>query len=508
MPYKIFEYFSFVALFLSFTSVTYSRPWTSMTMELFAFSSIIFAYFSIPLKNHFFSSNTFSLTGIAFIVISGISFLLIKPRFIEHTYFFVLYIATAIVFCNVLMQKDNDYRRKYISTLVFCSLFTAFSILLQQFDIQYPYLSLWVAEYDASHGRPYANFGQPNLAATLLLTGLCGTLFLQKKKELGKTSTYLTSLLLGAALAYPASKTSMLSLLLLIALSIFFKSRRSFTAFTLCALSLAVTKLLSQSTRNFVSTDIATGRFEVWQTILTAISQAPWVGYGTFNTHAAHFAVRELNLTPKGQFLDSAHNLLLDLVVWFGIPLGVIACALFLKILFDFLKNNKEKKEVLFLAIPIVTHSQLELPLFYLNFIALFTFIITFNQKTIKNIKSLLLPFAIITTTITMMFFIAKDYASLEREFSNYRYFEKGFIKAEKPEPITPTVLDKTFNQYNFFVSKEAKNQKEFELIKELVKVSGSEINFQIILEYLEKQKNQDNNEEIDYWRSKLKTSY
>ena len=62
--------------------------------------------------------------------------------------------------------------------------------------------------------------------------------------------------------------------------------------------------------------------------MLDAISRAPWLGYGWNEMSVAqslvapdHPAVREM--------VDHSHNMLLDLMVWNGVPLGLLMFGVF-----------------------------------------------------------------------------------------------------------------------------------------------------------------------------------
>ena len=63
-------------------------------------------------------------------------------------------------------------------------------------------------------------------------------------------------------------------------------------------------------------------RFDIWTQMLLAIQQHPLSGYGWGQTSLAQLTI--FNLHPSHEWVTSGHNILLDIIVWNGLPLGLL----------------------------------------------------------------------------------------------------------------------------------------------------------------------------------------
>ena len=61
--------------------------------------------------------------------------------------------------------------------------------------------------------------------------------------------------------------------------------------------------------------------------MIHAIAEEPWHGYGWNQTTAAQFRV--VDSIHNKEWVTSAHNLILDIFVWCGIPLGLLIVSYF-----------------------------------------------------------------------------------------------------------------------------------------------------------------------------------
>lgn len=506
MQQKIFESIFLFLTFLSFTATTYGRPWTSSSMEFFAFLSVIFLYFSIPKKqNKLLISPILAFTS-ALIFASIIFIFFQKTNEIENVWIVALYGFFLITYNNSTLLKEESFYTKVYFVIVAIGIFNVYVILHQHFALTESQLGIWLAPYDASHGRPYGNFGQPNLAATLLLTSFCCAICLHRLNKIRTSTLVLLALFLGCTLSLPASKTSFLCLLVLFIISIYFKDKLSCLLFLIIATSIFFIRTLTTSTRDLGGVEISTGRFELWLTLLDAISQSPWLGYGILNTRVAHFQSREMDLTPHNQVIGSAHNLLIDFFIWFGIPVGFFLTCFFLLILFGFLKRNHNTPHNIYLAAPLIIHSQLEFPLFYANFLLLFSFILNNNQKKLKSIRTNLVAPLLLSIAISLFILISFEYNKISKRFTELRFYNQNYENSKKPEPITIVALDATGGQYNYFLKDKINTEDELAEIISLTKSMPSFKNYSLIINYL--RENRKNDEELNFWLKKANASF
>ena len=79
-------------------------------------------------------------------------------------------------------------------------------------------------------------------------------------------------------------------------------------------------------------------RLGMWMQIIHAIGERPWFGYGWNQTSVAVVESIHFNTVKFGLI---AHNIVLDLLVWNGLPLGFLIIAYFAIWLFWLSKMQK-----------------------------------------------------------------------------------------------------------------------------------------------------------------------
>ncbi len=232
--------------------------------------------------------------------------------------------------------------------------------------------------------RPYANFGQPNQLATFLLWGLlaCAWGFSCNKIRALVALLLAAFLLLGIALTQ--SRTAWLGLtFLLLATWVWHKLWRTkwvpwsvtglFVFFWLCPPFLkGVTEVLLLASEQSYFRDPMQGELRplAWRLFIDAALTQPWFGYGWTEVAHAQLAVATAFSPLYGTF-GQAHNLFLDLVLWLGLPLGLLVSAAMVWQFTAYVRavtNAKDAILLMFLGV-IGIHAMLELPLHYAYFL-------------------------------------------------------------------------------------------------------------------------------------------
>lgn len=201
--------------------------------------------------------------------------------------------------------------------------------------------SLGVMVASASSGsRPVANIGQPNNLSTLLVWGVIAIWWGYARRTLGGgvAAFAVAYLLVGVALTQ--SRTGIVAISLL-ALAAFFGRRQKarpgpsglvlvalVTWFLLLVFGLeSMSHLMQLAVPRSLGEQAEAGtRPMAWMMALEAISQRPWLGYGWNQSVQAHVAL-SAQFPELHQTFQFAHNVLLDLVLWNGLPLGVLLIA-------------------------------------------------------------------------------------------------------------------------------------------------------------------------------------
>lgn len=228
--------------------------------------------------------------------------------------------------------------------------------------------------------RPLANFAQPNLLATMLVLGLIGCAYVYQLERIGKLTGTLLVVMFAFGIAMTQSRAAVLQLLVVggwLALN----SRRGridLRALALVALVVvgcitAWPHLLEASSgsggRGIDNAASAGNRPTHWMSMLDASTRNPWFGFGWSQIPVAHFAVAPDYPATK-EILAESHNLILDLLVWNGWPIGLLLTGALGWWFFVMMRRRHSSESAIALAavISIFVHSMVEFPIYYLYF--------------------------------------------------------------------------------------------------------------------------------------------
>lgn len=222
--------------------------------------------------------------------------------------------------------------------------------------------------------RPSGNFAQPNIAATFLCWGLCAVAWGAARRRFG----YLTAGGLAAVflwgVALTGSRTAWVGLSIVVLGTIYWRDRLPSRRVLWLVLGLAAyfvfcVGLLAWLNADANGTSALSGaslriRLQMWQMALHALGERPWWGFGWDQTFAAQLAVA--NAYPAiRQYFTSTHNLVLDLLLWNGIPLGAIVVLGVGYWLVAVLRRVRTAQDMvlIFFVLLVLNHALLELPL-------------------------------------------------------------------------------------------------------------------------------------------------
>jgi O-antigen ligase len=243
-----------------------------------------------------------------------------------------------------------------------------------------PLLQSWLRTVAAGE-RPTANIGQSNMLATLLVLAVVAALALHQAKRIGHPSGVACGGVLIAGVVITQSRTGLLALGV-VALWLGLSSRRSGPAIgwktgagaaLWLLLCLLLRSWLSQPLRITPlrpTLDAAVGpRAGHWSTLWEAIQATPWFGQGWNQVAVAQ--ARAAGQSASGEFIEHSHNLVLDLLVWNGVPLGLLILALILVWTFRQLRDCRDPQQALMLAgvLALGVHAMTEYPLDYAYFL-------------------------------------------------------------------------------------------------------------------------------------------
>lgn len=238
------------------------------------------------------------------------------------------------------------------------------------------FTDIWV--FPSLGDRPFANLGQPNLLASLLMWGLLGVLWARNKGWVGRgvAAVLCAIVLFGVALTESRAAAVILTVgvITLSMLKFSFVERRFvrgaqafYFGYLLCLLSLARLGRMLGLDSSLTVYDRSAGelRGEIWRLALEAASLRPWLGWGWDQSNEGFLAVFPHYPKLANLYVEHSHNLLLDLTLWVGAPLAVVLVVTCGRWLLRVARSVRDMEQLLTLAAMVVMlmHAMLEMPL-------------------------------------------------------------------------------------------------------------------------------------------------
>lgn len=432
MFFRLIFIFSFIFFFLSILNPIHTLPWPSFFSEFFCY---IAGW--LLLLNLYFYKIELNIDIVPFLFILFIP--LIQYLFGEIFFFSNLFFSTLGLFYFLLMlivgfnfKIRNFNIVMYLSTFFLVAGFSSSLIAILQW-VGLTENKLFVMGLIGS--RPYGNMAQPNHLATFLCVGIFSLWYFFEKYKINNFIFLFLIIIFSIAILLTQSRTAWLILLLFfIFLSINFKNynlrlslkKIGFISSSIVFLGIAIpyfNLILSTDfniTKTFTLLERATSgyqRLEIWNQMVHAIIEEPWSGYGWNQTTAAQFNV--INYIHNKEWVTSAHNLILDILVWCGIPLGFLIIIYLLYIYIKIIKSISDLESIFsFLTISaILIHSLLEFPLYYSYFFMPFGllvgYVLGYKYRISFKINSLFLLFFLIFNLILAVI-IFKEYLRVD----------------------------------------------------------------------------------------------
>lgn len=244
------------------------------------------------------------------------------------------------------------------------------------------WLGIWAADLPPD-GRPFANVAQPNHLSTLAFIGLCALAFLREAGRIGATGFWTGALWLVAGMVSTGSRTGWVQAGAWLLLALVMQARvrpqvRAAHVALLTALYAAATWLwpmVNQATQlaggRAVTHQIEGGaRLPLWRALIDAVWREPWTGYGWQQVPAAQQAVA-LDHPPVMRYFEHSHNIVLDLLLWAGVPIAsLIVLAVAAALVWQARVLRDARALWMFTAVVgVLLHGMLELPLEYAYFL-------------------------------------------------------------------------------------------------------------------------------------------
>lgn len=300
---------------------------------------------------------------------------------------------------------------------------------------------------DAEAGlRAIGNVGQSNHLGTICLMGICGLVYLFQTRGIQTWVFVLGAAFLSMAMALTQSRTSVVGAVCLAAVYLYYQRRAGLRlaptavaawVFLYVATWLAVpaaARLLLLGPGRAIAIADSTGRWDLWAQVWAGIQQRFWAGYGWNQTMAAHIAGA---MDRPGRMTTAyAHNLLLDMAAWIGVP-GALILGGFL--VFWMLRSlaaqtSPASVHATLYLVPLFVHSLLEYPFAYAYFLVPAGVAVGWtaaDSRTVPVHSRLALLGVAVAMTIGLR--AGVEYMAAEEDFRSVRFSE-----ARIGEPVSP----------------------------------------------------------------------
>ncbi len=330
---------------------------------------------------------------------------------------FILSLTYVVMFWLMIvagysLSLDNNKREKIFQKLsiviLVVGLISGIIAIFQWLNLSQYFSPLM---YPLKSSRPYANMAQPNNLATLLIMSLLACLYLFEKRVLKNIVLIPIALIILFGIILAQSRTTILVAPFIVLYYMIktwkqptrFNSIKLFMwfglflglAYSLSSLSAWVAQISGHGASTIISTAdrVAKGsgdiRLEMWKQMWVAIQQQPWFGYGWNQTGLAQYMVFDAYQVPL--WYKSAHNMLLDLLVWNGIPIGGLIILYVIAWLYWLNRGVNDTISIVatLMVCAILIHGMLEFPLHYAYFLLPAGFLLGVIQAQYRNLPNL-----------------------------------------------------------------------------------------------------------------------
>ena len=348
-------------------------------------------------------------------------------------------------------------------------------------------------------GRPFANLAQPNQLATLLLLALAAHVTLFEAGRLRPGIALLGVSFLVCGLVLTGSRTVFLALVWLLPAYGFMRIRCALRTRPAAVVGGSLFFVVGSALWPFLnqmlllSSDVpmALNRLDslrvrtiFWTSMLDAIGRAPWLGYGWAQIGQAQTDTT-MDYPAVYEYFYSSHNLLLDLLLWNGVPIGL---SVIVGLLAWWVWQLRQCRDPLswsaLVAIGFVfSHAMVEYPLEYAFFLLPVGFLMgilsAVHPSNVDKLAERFVPkfqhaalAGVACFTFALFLKMAVEYPIWEQDWRYLKFQEARIGKPERgelPSPILLTQLDELMK----FSRTEARPEMSNDELEWMRRVSG-----------------------------------
>lgn len=449
-----------VLLALSWLSPDHYTPWLTFSSELLAYAAALCTlglYIDKPLALPKQQLPLFLIACIPFLQwLLGIEFYFSKALLAAlYVFAFAMMVVLGFNLSREPVSRQQIFKGFSLLTFV-VGLITVAIALLQWLHLDQ---GIW-GVMQLRGNRPYANFAQPNNMATFLMMSLMGCLYLFEKRILPTWLVTIGALLLTFTIALSQSRTPWVACVVL-SIYLFLKlsaTEQRFTRYHVLAwVSVYVGCLLAIPSLNAMLVNLGLShsemsdvierassshsRFNIWMQMLYAIQQHPLIGYGWNQTSYAQLVGADF--LEHNERTNSAHNLILELLVWNGVVLGTAIVAYMAWWIWQLNKQVKQSEALVatLMVCCVLIHAMFEFPQNYAYFLLPVGFLLGVIQAHTRTSMatwqlSANLNTFILVLSILLYGLIWRDYLSAADALNQGRKHSDQGIPLVKPDHL------------------------------------------------------------------------
>lgn len=450
-----------ILISLAWLMPVHYRPWVTYTGELYAFFAL-FAIAAICLKEKLkipaLSLPLLLLAGVPLIHLLAGQVFFFSTAMLGCIFVFSFWLASVL---GYNLSTGNYSREETFTNLSYVFLasgtITGLIALCQWTNLD----SILPGMLNISGSqRPYANFAQPNNMATFLVMALMSCLYLYEKKKIQTKWLFACAALIVMGVALSQSRTAWVAAIAIILYLGFYQYKSvirlkwyySIAWFIFFIFCIVAFPLLSQLAAQAMNTDVvqsrdvvsrATGdmsRIAIWQQMIAAIQAQPWSGYGWYQTSAAFVSISDTVQGPV--WVRSAHNFIIDFLLWNGLIIGLPFLAYFGYLGYQLQRwvNTPESVIGILMIGAFVTHAMFEFPQHYAYFLLPVGFILGTVLAQNLKIKTVVMPLIgmkfIFAVGLLLLIVIYRDYDVAVPKLGQSIRYEKQPEKITNEKPI------------------------------------------------------------------------
>jgi hypothetical protein len=243
-------------------------------------------------------------------------------------------------------------------------------------------LGIWQVDMPPG-GRPFGNVAQPNHLCTIAALGIVAAGLLRQAGRIGTAGFWVAALWMVFGMVATSSRTGWLQIAALAGMGLAYAARAGMSLrrreagiiLGVFAVGVAVWPVLNglldvQEGRPLEQFAQPGTRWLHWGALADAVTREPLWGYGWQQVSVAQLRVAELH-PFVGEHIEHSHNLVFDLVIWAGLPVGLTMAGLAAFWLATRLRACRDGVTAWLLTgiVMLAVHAMLEYPLSYAYFL-------------------------------------------------------------------------------------------------------------------------------------------